>query len=77
MTDKNLIEWAIKGLSAEIDKLEKNVHQGYRLLNDLQNGKPIKSPLNADEIQFVINQKKEEIEKLYNEILDLRWRLTE
>lgn len=76
LDNKQLLMWAIKGISAEIDNLEKAVRQGYKMLKDLQEGKPIKSPLNATEIQFVIDKKKKEIEKLSKEQFDLRWQLS-
>lgn len=75
MTEKQLYEWAIKGLMSRIDELEKDINTGKRLLLDYERGLKPTTTKTPYEIQEIIKEKRAEIEKLYNEKSDLSWKL--
>lgn len=77
MLDKKIIEYAIKGVNAEIDEKEKTIHQGEKFLKQYENGEKPKTPKTPQEITVIIRKKKEEIEKLVKFQNDLKWQLTE
>ena len=77
MKDKQIYEWAIKGIKAEIDKLEKDVATGKRYLLEYEKGGKPKTPKTPQEIKEIIQHKKEEIEKLDKERFNLEWAITE
>ena len=75
MKDKAIIQWAIKGLAAEIDNLEKTVNQGKQFLLQYEQGQKPKTPKTPFEIKAIIQEKKAEIEKLHKMKSDLQWQI--
>lgn len=75
MKKQEILEFAIKGIAAEIDELEKSIYQGRRFLNEIENGKQPKTKLSAEEIKNIIRQKQSEIDELSKKQFDLRWQL--
>lgn len=76
MLDKNkVIEYAIKGVNAEIDELEKAINQGKKFLKQYEEGEKPKTPKTAFEIKKIISKKKEEIEKLEKYKNELKFEL--
>lgn len=75
MNTTELMKWAVKGLSAEIDELEKTVSQGKRYLLEYEKGGQPKTPKSAEEIRQIIQEKQAEIEKLDKMKFDLNWEL--
>lgn len=64
MDKKQLHAWAIKGIDAEIDKLEKKIKKGRQYLEDIDNGKEVKTPKTRSEIVAIVEEKQKEIESL-------------
>lgn len=75
MNQKHIIEFAIKGIVADIRKLERMVRKGQGHLEDLRNGKPIKSSNSYDEILEIVRNAQAEIEELVSKKFDLEWEL--
>lgn len=75
MNETELMKWAVKGLSAEIDELEKTVNQGKRYLSEYEQGGKPKTPKTPDEIREIIRDKQAEIERLDKMKFDLKWEL--
>lgn len=75
MNEKDLIKWAVKGIAAEIDGLEKTVNQGRQLLLQYERGQKPKTTKTPAEIREVIQEKKAEIERLDKMRFDLTWEL--
>lgn len=75
MNTTELMKWAVKGLSAEIDELEKTVNQGKRLLLEYERGQTPTTPKTPDEIRQIIREKQAEIEKLDKMKFNLKWEL--
>ena len=75
MNEKELLKWAVKGLRAEIDKLEKDVNKGKRFLLEYERGEKPKTTKTPFEIKEIIKQKVTEIEKLDRMKFDLEWEL--
>lgn len=73
MERKELLKWAIKGLSAEIDELEKTIRKGEKYLDEYRKGKQPKSKKTPDEIKNIIKEKKKQIESLDKKRFDLSW----
>ena len=67
MKKEELINYAMKGILADIRELEKQVEKGKQYLRMIEN---------REEIQAVIAQKREEIEKLGRMRFDLQWELS-
>lgn len=64
MTQKEVYEWAIKGIRAEVEKLDNDIRTGYRLLEQYERGEQPKTPKSPSEIRAIIQSKREEIEEL-------------
>lgn len=77
LKDKKVIEYAVKGVDSEIEKLEKTINQGKQFLSQYENGEKPKTPKTPQEIQNIINQKKAEIENLSQFKNELIWELSE
>ena len=75
MNTTELMKWAVKGLAAEIDELEKAVNQGKRYLLEYERGEKPKTPKTPDEIRQIIREKQAEIEKLDKMKFDLKWEI--
>lgn len=77
MEEKSLIEWAIKGIHAEIDQLEKDINTGRRLLRQYERGEKPKTSKTPDEIRDIIAKLKAETEELNCQRVYLTWRKME
>ena len=77
MEEKSLIEWAIKGIHAEIDRLEKDINTGRRLLLQYERGEKPKTSKTPDEIRDIIAKLKAETEELNRQRVYLVWRKME
>ena len=75
MLNEKVLEYAIKGINAEIAKLEKNIKQGQEYLKQYENGEKPKTNKTPYEIQAIIKAKKEEIENLLKDEADIKWQL--
>lgn len=73
MERKELLSWAIKGLSAEIDELDKTVRKGKGYLTDYYIGKQPKTKATPEEIQNIIQEKQKQIESLDKKRFNLSW----
>ena len=72
---KELVDFACKGISAEIDKKEKTIRQGYELISQIESGEKVKTKMTAAQIREVIVNEKAEIEELCRKKFDYKWEL--
>lgn len=72
-----ILEYAVKGINAEIEQLEKDVKQGYKFIEQIENGEKVKTPKTKYEIYAICRKKKEQIEKLNKERFELSFELSE
>ena len=77
MKEQELIQWAIKGIDAEIEQKEKDVNKGMQYLLQFEQGKKPNIPKTEYEVKEIIRNKKVEIEELAKMKFDLKWQLTE
>lgn len=77
MKEQELIQWAIKGIDAEIEQKEKDVNKGMQYLLQFEQGKKPNIPKTEYEVKEIIRNKKAEIEELAKMKFDLKWQLTE
>lgn len=75
MKQDELLKWAVKGIMAEIDGIEKTVNQGKQLLLQYERGQKPKTTKTPDEIREIIQEKKAEIERLDKMRFDLTWEI--
>lgn len=75
LNQKQIIEYAIKGIRAEIEKHEAVARKGVKFLEDIRQGKPVKTPKTEAEIKEIIRKHKIEVERLDKEKFDLEWEL--
>ncbi len=75
MEHTELLKWAVKGIRAEIDSIEKTVNQGKQLLLQYERGQKPKTTKTPYEIREVIREKRAEIERLDRMRFDLTWEL--
>ena len=74
MTDRRrLVEYARKGIVAEIRKHEKKVLRGRAYLKAMDNGERVNTPLSRSQIESVIARAKAEIKRLSDEEMELRY----
>lgn len=77
LNEKKVLEFAIKGIIAEIDEKEKSINQGKQFLLQYENGEKPKTPKTPYEINVIIRKKKEEIEQLAKYKNELYFKLDE
>lgn len=77
LNDIQIIEYAVKGITAEIEELEKTIRKGYALVKQIDNGEKVKSSKSRYEILEICREKKSEIERLDRERFELRFALSE
>ena len=75
LNQKQILEYAVKGLSAEIEELEKQVKKGYDLVKKIDNGEKVNRSKTKFEILDLCRVKKAEIERLDREKFDLSWQV--
>ena len=73
MDKKLLIEYARKGLMAEIREHEATIVKGRSYLNAIDKGERVNTPLTRSEIEAVIEKAIAKIEALSREELELRY----
>lgn len=73
MDRKQLIEYARKGIVAEIRKHEKKVIRGRAYLKAMDNGERVNTPLSRSQVEAVIARAKAEIKRLSDEEMELRY----
>lgn len=74
---KQILEYAVKGITAEIENLEKDVKQGYKFIDQIDNGEIPKIKKSKYEILDICQEKNNEIKKLEKECFELRWEISE
>lgn len=72
-----LLAFAVKGVNADIEKLEKSVKHGKQLLKDYEETGTSKTSKTPYEVQQLIQMKKSEIEDLQEIEKELKWQLSE
>lgn len=75
LNEKQILEYALKGVNAEIAEIEKKVNQGKKFLQQYENGEKPKTPKTAYEIKEIVKQKKAEIEELNKKRFELTWKM--
>ena len=75
MKQIDVLRWAVKGLRAEIDRLEKDVNVGKRLLLEYEKGGQPKTKKSPQEIKVIIAAKQAEIERLDRERFYMEWNI--
>ena len=73
MERKELLTWAIRGLSEEIYELESSIQKGKKYLEEYQQGKQPKTKKTPEEIKKIIQEKKKQIETLDKKRFNLSW----
>ena len=76
MHEKEVMQWAIKGIDAEIDKKEKSLRRGLLLIQAHNKGVQ-KSPLGLAELNNRVQKVRSEIETLGEKKAYLRVQLEE
>ena len=71
MEQKELLSWAIKGIYAEIQELEKTIQKGEKYLEEYRKGKQMRTKKSPEEIKKIIFEKKKQIELLDKKRFDL------
>lgn len=77
MEQKEIMEYAIKGLRAEVEKLDNDIRTGKKLLEQYEKGEQPKTPKTPQEIRYIIQQKREQIEELDRKRIGLEFDIAE
>ncbi len=75
MTEKQILTYAIKGIAAEIEQLEKDIKQGYKFIEQIENGEKVKTPKTKFEILEIITEKDKKMKELEKEKFALSWQV--
>ena len=75
MLDKEIIEYAIKGLSSEIEKSQLTVARANNYICSLEEGKSVKTPKTIDELKELQNKHNKIIHDLFIKKEELEWLL--
>lgn len=73
LSQKEIYDYALKGISAEIERLERDIRQGYRYIEQIDKGEKVTTPKTKLEIIEICRKKKAEIERLDKEKSDIKW----
>ena len=73
MERKELLMWAIKGLSAEIDELDRTIRKGKKYLEEYRQGTQMQTKKTPEEIKNIIQEKQKQIETLDKKRFNLSW----
>lgn len=73
MEQKELLKWAMKGITAEINEIEKTIRKGKQYLELYRNGGFPKTGKTPDEVRKIISEKQKQIEILDKKRFDLSW----
>lgn len=76
LNNKQIIEYAMKGITVEIQELEKTVKQGYKLIEKIDNGEKVNAKKTKYEILTICREAKEKIEQLDKERFELSWQIS-
>lgn len=75
MTVKEIFKFALKGITAEIENLEKDVKQGYKYIEQIDNGEKVPIKKTKYEILDIIAEKEKEMKKLEKEKFVIKWQI--
>lgn len=75
MTEKEILQYAIKGITAEIEQLEKDIKQGYKYIEQIDKGEKVKTPKTKQEILEIIAVKDAEMKRLEKEKFNISWQV--
>lgn len=75
MDERELMKWAVKGLSAEIERLDGKIRKGREYVRRIDAGEPVKTSASRESIISTIRESSEEMERLDKERSELRWKL--
>ena len=75
LTKTQLIEYAIKGIDADIEVLEKSIKKGKSILQAHEKGIATPSPKSTQETRDIVQAKQAELERLNEVKHSLRWEL--
>ena len=77
MKHKEIYEWAVKGIRAEVEKLDSDIRKGKQLLEQYERGEQPKTPKTPQEIRQIIHRKFKEIEDLDRKRIELEFYIEE
>lgn len=75
MTTKEILQYAIKGIAAEIQELEKDIKQGYKYIEQIDNDEKVKTPKTKYEILDIVKEKEEQMKNLEKEKFAIKWQV--
>lgn len=75
LDNKKIIEYAMKGITVEIEELEKTVKQGYKYIELIENGEKVNTKKSKYEILDICRDANEKIKQLEKEHFELKWQL--
>lgn len=77
MTEKQILDYALKGVLAEIDVLDKQIRQVREVLSKIENGEPVRIKKTAFEVRSILEEKNQVMEKLLDDKNQIKWKMTE
>ena len=75
MKHKEIYEWAVKGIRAEVEKLDNDIRKGLRIIEQYEKGEQPKTPKTPSEIWAIIQRKREEIEELDKKRIEIQFNM--
>lgn len=75
LNNKQIIEYAMKGITSEIEELEKTVKQGYKYVEKIDKGEKVTTTKTKFEILDICREANAKIKKLEKEHFELKWQL--
>lgn len=75
MKKELIIDYAIKGINADIEELEKDLKKSEKYIEQYYKGEKIKTKLTIYEIKEICKKKQTEIEELEKSKNESKWKL--
>ena len=75
LNQKEILQYALKGIAVEIEELEKAIKQGYKFIEQIDKGEKVKTKKTKFEILDIITEKENQMKKLEKEKFNIKWQI--
>lgn len=75
LNQKEILQYALKGIAVEIEELEKAIKQGYKFIEQIDKGEKVKTKKTKFEILDIITEKENQMKQLEKEKFNIKWQI--
>lgn len=75
LNQKEILQYAMKGIAVEIEELEKAIKQGYKYIEQIDKGEMVNTKKTKYEILDIITEKDKQMKQLEKEKFNIKWQI--